>query len=135
MTYSAKEDRRVVISGVGVVAPNGIGQRTFWHATKNGISGIKPILRFPTDGIMIKVAGEVSDFLASDYIDRKLVNRTGRMTHFVFAALQEALINLEEEDRKRVGIVVANTMGGVDYAVEQLKAIYVRGPRYVSAYT
>lgn len=139
MTYSAKEDRRVVISGVGVVAPNGIGQRTFWHATKNGISGIKPILRFPTDGIMIKVAGEVSDFLASDYIDRKLVNRTGRMTHFVFAALQEALkdanINLEEEDRKRVGIVVANTMGGVDYAVEQLKAMYVRGPRYVSAYT
>ena len=133
------QERRVVISGVGVVAPNGIGKNTFWDATKNGISGIKPLRRFPTDGISIKVAGEVSDFTVSDYIDRKLANRTGRMTHFVFAAVQEALndanIKLEEEDSQRVGIVVANTMGGVDYAIEQLKAAYVRGPRYVSAYT
>lgn len=133
------QERRVVISGVGVVAPNGIGKKTFWNATKNGISGIKPILRFSTDNLSIKVAGEVSDFLASDYVDRKLANRTDRMTHFVFAAVQEALkdanVNLEEENPERVGIVMANTLGGVEYAVEQIKALYVKGPRYMSAYT
>ena len=133
------QERRVVISGVGVVAPNGIGKKTFWNATKSGISGIKPILRFPTDNLSIKVAGEVSDFLASDYVDRKLANRTDRMTHFVFAAVQEALkdanVNLEEENPERVGIVMANTLGGVEYAVEQIKALYVKGPRYMSAYT
>jgi len=137
MTQS--NERRVVISGIGVVAPNGIGKKTFWNATKNGISGIKPILRFPTTELRIKVAGEVSEFQASDYIDRKLSNRTDRMTHFVFAAVQEALedahVNLEEENLQRVGIVMANTLGGVDFAVEQIKALYVRGPRYMSAYT
>lgn len=133
------KERRVVISGIGVVAPNGIGKKSFWNATKSGISGIKPIRRFPTADLSIKVAGEVSDFLASDYIDRKLINRTDRMTHFVFAAVQEALqdanVHLEEEDPECVGIVMANTLGGVGYAVEQIKALYVRGPRHMSAYT
>ena len=137
MTYP--QERRVVISGVGVVAANGIGKKAFWQSTKHGISGIQPILRFPTDNLSIKVAGEVSDFLASDYIDRKLANRTDRMTHFVFAAVQEALrdasVNLEEENPQRVGIVMANTLGGIGFAVEQIKALYVKGPRYMSAYT
>lgn len=139
MTHQHNQDRRVVVSGIGVVAPTGIGKKSFWQATKSGTLGIKPILRFSTDNLRIKVAGEVSAFLASDYIDRKLANRTDRMTHFVFAAVQEALqdanIKLEEEDTQRVGIVMANTLGGVDYAVEQIKALYVKGPRYMSAYT
>lgn len=131
--------RRVVITGIGVVAANGIGKKAFWQATSQGISGIKPIQRFSTDDILIHVAGEISDFLASDYIDRKLANRTDRMTHLAFAAIQEALndskINLEEEDTQRTGTVIANTFGGVEFAMEQVKALYTRGPRYMSAYT
>lgn len=129
----------MVITGLGVVAPNGIGKEAFWHATSRGISGIKPISRYPTLHLPISVAGEVSNFIAHDYIERKLINRTDRTTHFVLAAAQEALrdsnIVLEQEDLQRVGAVIANTFGGVEYLGEQSYALYTRGPRYMSVYT
>src|SRR5438128_3416392 len=116
-------ERRVVVTGLGVVAANGIGKEAFWHATSRGISGIKPISRHPTSDLPISVAGEVSDFMVHDYIERKLINRTDRMTHFAFAAVQEALqdanIVLEQDHPQRVGAVIANTMGGVEYLLEQ----------------
>lgn len=132
-------ERRVVVTGLGVVAPNGIGLKDFWQATREGRSGIKQIKRFPTDDLRVKVVGEVSEFLASDYIDRKLANRTDRSTHFVLAATQEAVkdsdLDLTAENPRRVGTVIANTMGGVNFAFDQLEALYTRGPRYLSAYT
>jgi 3-oxoacyl-(acyl-carrier-protein) synthase len=131
--------RRVVVTGLGVVAPNGIGKEAFWEATHKGVSGIKPISRFPTSALPISAAGEISDFIASDYVDRKLAARTDRVTHFAFAAVQEALrdahLVLADEDLHRVGAVVANTMGGAEYVLEQLQALHTRGPRAMSAYT
>lgn len=131
--------RRVVITGLGVVAPNGIGKEAFWYATHSGISGIKPLQRYPTADLPISVAGEITDFVAYDYIERKLANRTDRMTHFALAAAQEALqdanIVLERENPQRVGAVVANTLGGVEYVLEQTQPLYTRGPRYLSVYT
>ena len=132
-------ERRVVITGLGVVAANGIGKEAFWHATSRGISGIKPISRHPISDLPIAVAGEVSDFVVNDYIERKLVNRTDRMTHFVLAAVQEALqdakIALDQENPQRVGAVIANTMGGVEYLLEQAHTLYTRGPRFMSVYS
>lgn len=132
-------ERRVVITGLGVVAPNGIGKEAFWYATSRGISGIKPISRHATLNLPISVAGEISDFVVQDYIERKLINRTDRMTHFVLAAAQEALqdanIVLEQENPQRVGIVIANTMGGVEYLLEQARTLYTRGLRFMSVYS
>src|SRR5258708_31592721 len=132
-------ERRVVITGLGVVAANGIGKQACWQSTSQGITGIKRIQRFAADNLLIKVAGEISDFTISDYVDRKLANRTDRMTHFALAALQEALqdahITLAEENPRRVGSVIANTFGGIGYVLEQLNNFYTRGPRAVSAYT
>ena len=132
-------ERRVVITGLGVVAANGTGKEAFWKATSRGISGIKPISRYFSSDLPIAVAGEVSDFVVNDYIERKLVNRTDRMTHFVFAAVQEALrdanIVLEQENPQRVGAVIANTMGGVEYLLEQAPILYTRGPRFMSVYS
>jgi 3-oxoacyl-(acyl-carrier-protein) synthase len=137
------KQRRVVITGMGVVAPNGIGKEAFWQATSKGISGIKPISRIAGQTLPLQlpltIAGEVSDFVAHEYIDRKLVNRTDRVTHFVFAAVHEALLDaglvLAEENPHRVGAVISNTIGGAEYALEQIQALHVRGPRYMSAYT
>src|SRR5437870_446078 len=84
-------ERRVVVTGLGVVASNGIGKKAFWQATTTGTSGIKLIQSFPTDNLSIQVAGEINGFVVTNYIDRKLVNRTDRMTHLAFAAVQEAL--------------------------------------------
>src|SRR5215471_10121682 len=137
MTF--QHPRRVVITGLGVVAPNGIGGKAFWHATSKGISGIKPVQRFPTVNLPIQVAGEVCDFQVEHYIDRKLVNRTDRMTHLVFAAVQEALedarVALEQENLQRVGVVIANTFGGAEFALNQVEVFHMRGPRYMSVYT
>ena len=111
-------ERRVVITGLGVVAANGIGKEAFWHATSRGISGVKPISRYPASDLSIRVAGEVSDFIVHDYIERKLVNRTDRMTHLGLVAIQQAISDasliLSEEDPRRIGAVIANSMGGVD---------------------
>lgn len=132
--------RRVVISGLGVVAPNGIGKTAFWHAISEGVSGISALTHESgTATEHIKVAGIVRDFLATEYIDHKTVNRTDRMTHFAFASMQEAIadakLELACENPQRVGAVIANTMGGVNYVLQQLQALYTRGPRFMSAFT
>jgi 3-oxoacyl-(acyl-carrier-protein) synthase len=133
------KERRVVITGLGAVAANGIGKEAFWQATCKGISGIKPVARISTADLPISVAGEVSDFAAYDYIDRKLARRTDRMTHLAFAAIQEALqdanLVLSEEDPRCVGAVIANTTGGIEFILEQFQVLYTRGPRYVSPHT
>ena len=131
--------RRVVITGLGVVAPNGLGKEAFWYATREGLCGIRPIQRFPTHNLPLRVAGEVSNFAVEEVIGRKLANRTDRMTHFAFASMQEALndaqLDLEQENSHRVGAVIANIQGGVEYALNQMLALHTRGPRAVSAYS
>ncbi len=133
-------NRRVVITGLGAVAPNGIGTASFWDATSKGVSGIKHLRNSHSSPHgSIQVAGSIDDFVAENYIERKLVNRTDRMTHFAFAAIQEALydaqLDIEQENPTRTGAVIANTMGGVDFVLQQLQALYKRGPRFMSAYT
>src|SRR6266496_3819429 len=134
-----KTKRRVVITGLGAITANGIGKDAFWEAISKGISGIKPIQRFSAGNLPLQVAGEINNFLANDYIERKLVNRTDRMTHFVFATIQEALqdagIALDQENPQRVGAVIANTMVGVEYLLEQAHTLYTRGPRFMSVYS
>jgi 3-oxoacyl-(acyl-carrier-protein) synthase len=137
VAHHAKQ--RVVITGLGVVAPNGLGEEAFWHATREGRSAIKPISRFPTRDLPIRVAGEVSGFAVEEVIDRKLAKRTDRMTQFALAAIQQALddarLVLEQEDLRRIGAVIANTQGGLTYAMNQIAALYTRGPRAMSAYS
>ncbi len=131
--------RRAVITGLGVVAPNGLGKAAFWQATRRGVSGIRPIQRFATAGLPLRVAGEVAEFDAPGTLERKLVNRTDRVTHFALAAMQEALADaglaLEEENPHRVGAVIACTLGGVEFVLREIAAAYTRGPRAMSAYT
>ncbi|HZU66068.1 MAG TPA: beta-ketoacyl synthase N-terminal-like domain-containing protein [Ktedonobacteraceae bacterium] len=131
--------RRVVVTGLGVIAPNSIGKQAFWQATSNGISGIKRFQRFSDADLSIQVGGEVSNFAPEDYIEHKLADRTDRMTHFALVSAQEALqdaaIEMTREDPYRVGAVIANTFGGTEYAVEQVNNLYTRGPRTMSAFT
>jgi 3-oxoacyl-(acyl-carrier-protein) synthase len=131
--------RRVVITGVGVVAPNGIGKAAFWNATCEGRLAIGPPARFKDMNVSHHFVGELSDFRAEDYIDRKLALHTDRMTHFAFAAAQEALTDaalvLEQEDPLRTGAVIANTLAGVGYVEEQVRRLYQLGPHYMSAHT
>jgi 3-oxoacyl-(acyl-carrier-protein) synthase len=133
--------RRVVVTGLGAVAPNGTGIKAFWDATCKGISGITA---FPPNyplkaSVSIRVAGVIRNFATQAYVDRKLLNRTDRMTHLALAAIQEALYDanliIEQENPQHVGIVIANTLGGVDFVMKQFEALYARGPRSISTFT
>lgn len=136
-------ERRVVVTGVGVIAPNGFGREAFWQSNVHGISGIKPIERFCTEDLPIQVAGEVTNFEPgeNDFInlDRKFIQRTDRVTQFARVAAEEArqdaCLDLEREDPRRAGVVIANTLGGVEFVVNQIKGLYTRGPRGMSVYT
>lgn len=132
-------ERRVVITGLGVVAANGTGKEAFWDAISRGISGIQPISSFSTTDMLISVAGQVNNFVVNDYIDRKLANRTDRSTQYALAAVeqaaQDAQLVLANENRQRMGAVIASTLGGIEYTVQQLQPLNERGPRGMSAYT
>ncbi len=129
--------QRVVITGLGIVAANGIGKEAFWQTISRGTPAITP-LRSPHN-TSSWVTGAVNDFIAEEHIDRKTMNRSDRMTHFALAAIQEAMfdarIDMTQEQPQRVGAVIANTLGGINYVIRQLQTLYTRGPRFVSAYT
>jgi 3-oxoacyl-(acyl-carrier-protein) synthase len=135
-----KTPRRVVISGLGAITPHGLNKDTFWQATHTGVSGISQLPFAQTNPqTAIQVAGQIPDFAATDYLDRKLIHRTDRMTHLALAAIQEAITDaglaMAQEEPQRVGVVIANTMGGAHYILAQLQALYTRGPRAMSVYT
>lgn len=131
--------RRVVVTGMGIIASNGIGQQAFWSALQAGRSGITLLQRFDTSRMPIRVGGEVRDFEVEHYIGRKLAMRTDRMTHFTLAAaneaLQDASLQLEKENPQRIGAVIANGAGGIEFVAKQLEAHYTRGPRSMSAFS
>ena len=85
--------RRVVITGVGVIAPNGIGKEAFWSALVQGKSGIKKITFFDTSKFPTQIAGEVQDFDPLKYMERKRANRMARFSQFTVACAKMAMEN------------------------------------------
>ena len=83
--------RRVVVTGIGAVSPNGIGREAFWAATKAGISGVKSIAHFDASAFVVRVAGEVSGFDEMRFISAKERQHVSRATPLAIAAVQEAL--------------------------------------------
>jgi len=122
--------RRVVVTGLGVVAPNGIGKEEFWQAISNGKSGIKKITTFDTTKIPSKIGGEITNFNPSQFMCTRDEGRRDRFTQFGIAAakmaLQDARLELDKEDRYRVGISVGSALGGQPFAEEQ-HTIFING--------
>jgi 3-oxoacyl-[acyl-carrier-protein] synthase II len=113
--------RRVVITGLGVVAPNGIGKDEFWEACVNGRSGVREITAFDASSFPIKIAGEVPAFDPSPFIPdsmRKSLKVMGRAAKFGVGAaglaLQDSGISMENENAERVGVVVGTGIVPVD---------------------
>lgn len=111
--------RRVVITGIGVVAPNGIGKEAFWEALVNGKSGIKKITLFDPRGLPSDVAGEVTDFDASLFLPRPYIKGRGRATHLGVAAAKMALEDSSVPPRPPIDLIVGMTFPAMDY-VEDL---------------
>jgi 3-oxoacyl-[acyl-carrier-protein] synthase II len=113
--------RRVVVSGIGVVAPNGIGRESFWKACVNGRSGVRAISNFDASSHPVRVAAEVPDFDLSPYIPvahRKSLKIMGRAARFGVAAagmaVQDSGLDLNKEDPERIGVVMGTGIVPMD---------------------
>ena len=133
-------DRRVVITGMGVVTPVGNDLETFWRNLKEGVSGIGKIQAFDVSGYDCQIAGEVRDFEPKNYFTNpKEVRRTDRYTHLAMAAAKMAKedsgIDLDKVDRLRFGAIVSSGIGGLKTLEDQHSALLNKGPSRVSAFT
>lgn len=133
-------ERRVVITGMGVVSPIGNDLNTFWGNLVAGKSGIQPFQAFDSTDFDCKIAGEVRDFEPAAFFQNpKSAKRTDRFTQFAMAgakmALQDAGLNLDECDRNRFGVIIGSGIGGLDSMEKEAQRLLQRGPGRVSPFT
>lgn len=133
--------RRVVVTGLGAVSPNGIGVGEFWQATRRGLSGIDTISLFDAESLSCRVAGEVKNFHPEDHVPPHELKRMGRAVPFAIAATREALqmarISTEAlslEQRRRWGVILGSGGGASDFTEEQYRLYFNDQLRKVSAY-
>jgi 3-oxoacyl-[acyl-carrier-protein] synthase II len=110
--------RRVVVTGMGLVTPLGIGIERNWQALCRGESGIGLVTRFDTTDCQTKIAGEVKNFEPTDFMEKKTARRSSRFIHFSSAAarmaLEDSKLNITAENGDKIGISIATALGGVD---------------------
>ena len=131
--------KRVVVTGMGVISPIGTGLNKFWEALISGASGVDRITQFDASDYKVQIAGEVKDFNVGDYIDKKEARRMDRFVQFAVAAskiaIDDAGLDLNNEDSERIGVVIGSGIGGISTVFEQSKILLERGPGRVSPLT
>jgi 3-oxoacyl-[acyl-carrier-protein] synthase II len=130
-----------MVTGVGVVSPNGLGRAEFWDATRNGISGISAISLFDPKKLPCRIAGEIKNFSPEDYLASVDIKRVGRVVPFAIAATHEALhdakISTEElslQQKRELGVILGSGGGAIDFTEEQYRLFFNDQLRKVSAY-
>ncbi len=117
------EPRRVVVTGLGVVSPVGLDVETFWQNLLSGRSGIGPITRFDASDFPVRIAAEVKDFDPQQYMDYKMARRSGRFAQLAVAAGKQALcaagLEVNEETRDRIGVIVASSGGAFEMGKQE----------------
>jgi len=123
--------RRAVITGLGVVACNGIGVDEFWQANREGRSGISAIDAFDTTGFASTIGGQVRGFDPARYMPADTAKRVDRFVHFGLAgadmALAQSKLNVAAEDTERIGVIIGSGLGGLLFHEEQMVAAFDRG--------
>lgn len=131
-------NRRVVITGLGVLSPIGNGKESFYQALRAGKSGIGKITRFDTEAFSTKIAGEVKDFNPEEHIDKKELKKMDRYTQFAVIAskmaVEDAALDLDSIDRERFGVVLGSGTGGMETFEEQYAKYMEKGPRRISPF-
>jgi act minimal PKS chain-length factor (CLF/KS beta) len=127
-----------VVTGLGIVAPNGQGTETFWKATLAGDSGIRRIERFDPSRYPSQLAGQIRDFEASDHLPDRLLPQTDRVTRLALVAadwaLTDAGISGDEYADFDKGVVTSNASGGFEFTHVEASKLWNRGPKHVSVY-
>ena len=130
--------RRVVVTGLGIVCPVGIGVEESWKALVAGKSGIAPITHYDASTYPTRIAGEVKGFEPEAFMERKEARRNDRFIQFALAAADMAVkdsgLDFEKEDPERIGVIVGSGMGGLATIEDTHKTLMERGVRKVSPF-
>ncbi len=130
--------RRVVITGLGVVSPIGVGKSEYWKALREGKNGVATITHFDVEKYSVKIAAEVKNFKADDWMDHKEARRTDRVIHFTMAAGELAVkdgdLDVAKLDRERFGVFLGSAEGGIFTSYENIRTLIEKGPNRVSPF-
>ena len=130
--------RRIVVTGLGLVTPLGIGIDNVWTKILAGESGIGPITRFDVSRHETKIAGEVKDFNPEEYVPHKEVKKMDLFIHYSLAATKVAMddagLNMEKEEADRVGVVVGTGLGGLPTIEKYHQVLMERGPDRITPF-
>ncbi len=130
--------RRVVVTGIGLVSPLGVGAAPTWEGLLAGRSGAGPITRFDTEGFSVRFACEVKGFDPGDWIAPRDVRKMDRFTHFAVAAslmaVEDAGLSLPVQDADRFGVIIASGIGGFETFENEHTRLRERGPRRISPF-
>ena len=129
---------KIAVTGIGVVTPSGIGKRQFWANIKSGRPFIKEITRFDASLYPSHIAGQIDDLEKYSTISERLLKKIDAFSHMALIAsemsLQDAGIDIRNEDPNLVGIFLGNALGGWLYAETELRDLYIEGREGVSPY-
>jgi 3-oxoacyl-[acyl-carrier-protein] synthase II len=136
------QGRRVVVTGLGVISPNGIGREKFWAATREGRSGVSVVDEFDVSDYPTRIAGQVRDFRPESVLSGRDVKHVPRVAALALAAADEALDDagldareLPLDQRRRFAAVVGSGGAGMEFAESQFRQYYLGDPKAVSLYT
>jgi len=130
--------RRVVVTGVGMVIPQGIGIDPVWEKICEGISGVGPITKFDASGFETRIAAEVKDFRAEEFIESRELRKMDLFIHYALAATKIAIedsgLELEKEDPERIGACVGTGLGGLSSLEKYHQVLLEKGPRRITPF-
>jgi 3-oxoacyl-[acyl-carrier-protein] synthase II len=130
--------RRVVVTGVGLLTPLGIGTETSWEAIRAGKSGIGPITQFDSSAFSCRIAGEVKGFDPARYIEKKEIKKMGRFIQFAIAAAEFAFkdsgLKVTPEIAEQVGVYIGSGIGGFEVIEREHQTLLEHGPRRISPF-
>lgn len=130
--------RRVVVTGIGMISPLGVGNDETWKGLVEGRSGISRITKFDTADYPCKIAGEVKGFDPEKWIEKKEVKKSDTFIHFAVAAAaiaaEDAGLECSKEDGDRIGVIIGSGIGGLPLIEEMHKKLIERGPTRMSPF-
>jgi 3-oxoacyl-(acyl-carrier-protein) synthase len=137
----------IVVTGMGLVSPYGVGSDVLWKKLMAGETGLKVLTSFDTSHLQCRVGGQLTDFLPQDYLNRRLLHKLDRFSVLGLVAIQQALDNAGllsddgkpvwnqwEQQGNRVGITVGNNLAGWEFGDRELRNLWQQGPREISPY-
>jgi 3-oxoacyl-[acyl-carrier-protein] synthase II len=130
--------RRVVVTGIGMISPLGIGNDATWQGLLEGRSGIGRITKFDPTAFACKIAGEVKGFNPENWIEKKEVKKSDTFIHYAIAAAQmavdDAALDTKKEDGDRFGVIIGSGIGGLPLIEEMHQKMLERGPSRISPF-